>query len=57
MKTGDSMMMANAKATPNAARFTVGSGRRAMIAARYGPSAAIISHVPASGSQKTRILR
>jgi hypothetical protein len=32
-----------------------GSGRRAMMAARNGPSNAIISHVPASGTQKMKI--
>ena len=57
MKTGDSMMIAKAKATPNAARLVRASGRRAMMAARYGPSAAIISQVPASGSQKVRMPR
>ena len=34
MMTGDSMMMANANATPNAARLAVASGNRAMMAAR-----------------------
>ena len=57
MMTGASMMMAKANATPNAARLTVGSARRAMNAARYGPSIAIISQVLASGSQKRRIVR
>ena len=57
MMTGDSTMIAKANATPNAARLGAASGSRAMIAARYGPSIAIISHVPASGSQKTKIRR
>jgi hypothetical protein len=55
MMTGASMMIANEKATPNAARFSVGLGRRAMMAARYGPSTAIMTHVPARGSQKEQM--
>ena len=56
MMTGDSAKMATAKATPKAARFSVGPGRRAMTAARKGPSTAIMNQVPARGSQKARIL-
>ena len=55
MMTGDSMMMAKAKATPKAARLTAGASSLAMIAARYGPSRAIISQVPANGAQKAVI--
>ncbi len=55
MMTGASMTMANEKATPNAARFWVGLGRRAMMAARYGPATAIMTHVLARGSQNAQI--
>ena len=51
MITGASTMIANAKATPWAARLYLGSGRRAMTAARKGPSTAIISQVACRGSQ------
>ena len=51
MITGDSIRIAKANATPWAARLIVGSGRRAIMAARKGPSAAIISQVADSGDQ------
>ena len=54
---GDSTSHASENATPYAARLNAASGMRAMIAATYGPSADIISHVAARGSQKTRIVR
>ena len=38
-----------------AARLNFGSANRAMIAARKGPSKAIITHVAASGSQNIEI--
>ena len=52
MMIGDSTIQARAEATANAARFSLGTGRRAMTAARNGPSAAIISQVAWRGSQK-----
>ena len=51
------MMIANANATPKAARLIVGASSLAIIAARYGPSAAIMSQVLASGAQKVKIFR
>ena len=45
----------NAMATPQAARLNLGSGSRAIMAARNGPSAAIMSHVAARGAQKKKI--
>jgi hypothetical protein len=57
MMTGASMRIATANATPWAARLNVGSGSRAMTAARNGPSDAIITHVAANGAQKKRIDR
>ena len=57
MITGASIRIANANATPCAARLNFGSARRAMTAARNGPSTAIIIHVAASGSQNSRIER
>ena len=51
MMMGDSTIQARAVATANAARFSLGSARRAMTAATKGPSAAIISQVASSGSQ------
>jgi hypothetical protein len=55
MMTGDSIRMANAKATPYAARLIVGSAILAMMAAKKGPSVAIISHWKDSGSQNRKI--
>jgi hypothetical protein len=55
MMTGASMNTAKEKATPNAARLNLGFASLAMIAARKGPSVAIISHVAASGIQKKNI--
>ena len=52
MITGASMSMAKAIATPQAARLSLGSARRAMRAATNGPSAAIMSQVAARGAQK-----
>ena len=57
MMTGASTMMAKANATPNAARLRTGSGCLAMMAARYGPSTAIMSQVPASGAQNLKMCR
>ena len=57
MMTGDSTSTANATATPYAARPIVGSARRAMTAARNGPSVAIINQVAASGIQNLRMPR
>jgi hypothetical protein len=57
MMTGASTRIAMAKATPQAARLYLGSGRRAMTAARKGPYSAIINHVRASGTQKMKIDR
>ena len=54
---GDSASHASANATPYAARLNAASGIRAMIAATYGPSMAIISHVAANGSQNARMNR
>ena len=55
MMTGASMRSAKAKATPYAARLKRGSGRRAMTAARNGPSTDIMIQVAASGSQKRKM--
>ena len=52
MMIGDSTIQARAVATAKAARFSLGAARRAMTAATNGPSAAIISQVASSGSQK-----
>src|SRR5512143_476290 len=52
---GDSRSMANAKATPYAARLNLGSARRAITAAMKGPSRDIIIHVEARGHQNWRI--
>ena len=57
MMTGASIRIASAKATPYAAKLTVGSGSRAMIAARKGPSVAIMIHVAAKGAQKRAMAR
>ena len=51
------MMMAKANAIPNAARLTTGASSLAMMAARYGPSTDIMTHVPARGSQRVRMFR
>ena len=56
MMTGPSARIAIAKATPYAARLILGSGSRAMVAARSGPSTAIMSQVAARGDQK-RVIR
>jgi hypothetical protein len=55
MMIGASMSTPKEKATPKAARLNLGSMSLAMIAARIGPSAAIINHVAASGTQKIKI--
>jgi hypothetical protein len=55
MMTGASMNTAKENATPNAARLNLGFASLAMMAARKGPSMAIISHVAASGIQKKNI--
>ncbi len=52
MITGASSSRAKDRDTPNAARLYWGSARRAIRAARNGPSTAIISQVAARGSQK-----
>jgi hypothetical protein len=52
---GDSIRTAKENATPYAAKLYLGSARRAIIAARKGPSAAIISQVEARGIQKRKI--
>jgi hypothetical protein len=57
MITGASIRIASAKATPCAARLYVGSGSRAIIAAKNGPSEAIMTQVAAKGTQKRRIER
>ena len=57
MITGASTITATAQATPYAARLWLGSGSRAMRAARNGPSNAIISQVEASGNQNRRMSR
>jgi hypothetical protein len=51
MMMGDSTIQAREEATAKAARFSLGAARRAMTAARKGPSAAIMSHVASRGSQ------
>ncbi len=51
------MSSANENATPYAARLNFGSPRRAITAARNGPSTDIISQVAASGAQNTKIRR
>ena len=50
--TGASTRIAIEKATPYAARLILGSGSRAMRAARSGPSSDIMIHVAARGDQK-----
>jgi hypothetical protein len=55
MMIGASMIRANENATPQAARLNFGSANLAMIAARKGPSKAIINQVAASGSQNIEI--
>ena len=57
MMTGASIRIARANATPCAARLNVGSGSRAMIAARNGPSDAIITQVAARGAQNLKMER
>jgi len=52
MMMGASIIRANENATPYAARLYFGSLKRAIIAARYGPSNDIINQVANSGSQK-----
>ncbi len=52
---GASIRTAKENATPYAAKLYLGSARRAIIAARKGPSAAIISQVEARGIQKRKI--
>ncbi|MND02945.1 hypothetical protein D3C83_225350 [compost metagenome] len=54
---GASAIQASANATPYAARLSTASGIRATIAAMYGPSTDIMSHVAASGAQKRIIVR
>ena len=53
--TGASIISANEKATPKAAKLYFGSGKRAIIAAINGPSNDIINQVAASGSQNLNI--
>ena len=55
MRMGDSATKARASATPNAPRLYFGSGSLATSAATNGPSAAIINHVAARGSQNRKI--
>ena len=57
MMTGASIRIAKAKATPCAARLNLASARRAMTAARNGPSVAIMIQVAASGTQKRKMYR
>jgi hypothetical protein len=57
MITGASIRIASANATPWAARLNVGSGSRAITAARNGPSVAIMTQVAAKGAQKRAMLR
>ena len=55
MMMGASISRANEKETPKAARLNLGSGSLAMIAAKKGPSTAIINQVAAKGTQKEKI--
>ena len=52
---GASISKASENATPKAARLNLGSGSLAMMAAKKGPSTAIINQVAASGTQKEKI--
>ena len=55
MMIGASRNRAKEKAMPYAARLNLGLAIRAMIAAKKGPSIAIISQVAAKGAQKMNI--
>ena len=57
MITGASIKIASANVTPYAPKLNSGSGRRAIIAAKNGPSEAIMTHVAANGAQKSRMPR